>query len=283
MGVFGRLKMGLTLTKDSVLVLRNNPRLAIFPLVSGIAGLLFLVVFLGITFGLMAVDPEGGVLVGLFLVYLGLTFISTFFTAALVHQTRAVLVGEDPSLGAGVQAAWDERNLIMIWSLISATIGVIITAIENSDSRVARVFATLFSAAWTLLTFFIIPTIVFEKTTTKGMFTTSASTFKQTWGETPISLIGVQLISMFVVVPMLILGYLLAAIHPVVGIGTVLVGVLLGFLVGQSLQGIIKTTLYLYAKEGTRPAEFDNVDFDRLSESGPDHESPDQRAPAGRV
>jgi len=43
--------------------------------------------------------------------------------------------------------------------------------------------------------------------------------------------------------------------------------VALGFIVTQTLQGVIKTTLYLYATESKRPDEFDNVDFDRLTDA----------------
>lgn len=267
MQIFQRLKMGFVLTKDSLLVMRHNPTLFLFPVVSGIAGLAFLAIFLGITFGLMAVTPEGGVLVGLFFVYLALTFVSSFFAAALVHQTREVFGGNEASLKAGVAAAWDVKGPLFVWSLISATIGLLINAIENSDSRVSQLFGAIFGFAWTLMTFFIVPVIVFERTSTTGMFKQSAGTFKQTWGETPISLLGVNVVGMLVALPFVLPGvYLSQTGLAVVGIGLVLVGVLLSFLVSQTLQGVVKTTLYLYAKEGKRPEEFDNVDFDGLAD-----------------
>ncbi len=267
MQIFQRLKMGLVLTKDSLQVMRHNPKLFLFPVVSGAAGLAFLAIFLGMTFGLMAISPEGGALVGLFVVYLVLTFVSSFFTAALVHQTRDVLAGGDASLKAGMAAAWDVRVPLLIWSLISATIGLIINAIENSDSRIARVFGTIFGVAWTLMTFFIIPTIVFEKASTVEMFKRSAGTFKQTWGETPISLFGITIVSLLVALPFVLPGmYLFSIGAGLAGIALVLVGALLSFLVSQTLQGVVKTTLYFYASEGERPAEFDDIDFDSLAD-----------------
>jgi hypothetical protein len=266
MQFFQRLKTGLILTKDSLQVMRHNPQLFVFPAVSGVAGLAFLGVFLGVTFGLMAVAPEGGMLVGLFVVYLVLTFVSSFFAAALVHQTREVLGGNDASLRAGVAAAWDVKGPLFVWSLISATIGIVINAIENSDSRVARLFGTIFGVAWTLMTFFVIPVIVFEGTSTREMFTRSAGTFKQTWGETPISLLGINIVGAIVALPFVLPGFYLLNIGlGVAGIGLVLVGVLLSFLVSQTLQGVVKTTLYLYAREGKRPEEFDDVDFEGLA------------------
>lgn len=266
--VFSRLKTGLTLTVDSLKIIRNNPTLLVFPLVSGIAGLLFLVVFLGISFGVLALQPDGAGLVVLFVVYLGLTFISSFFAAALVHETRDVIrYGSEPDLRDGIDGAWEVRKPLFIWAAISATVGIVINALENSDSRVARIFSTIFSVAWTLMTFFVVPVIVFEKPSPGEMFSRSAGTFKQTWGETPISLIGVQLVSVLIVLPAVALGVALASVSAYLAIGLILVGVLLGFLVSQTLQGVVKTTLYVYATEGKKPDEFENVQFDQLNAS----------------
>ncbi|WP_254862212.1 DUF6159 family protein [Halovivax gelatinilyticus] len=265
MQLLDRLKTGLVLTKDAILVLRHHPRLVIFPVVSAITGLAFLALFLGVTFGLMAIDPQGAMLVGLGAAYLVLTFVSSFFAAGLVHQTREALADNEPSLKAGMNAAWEVKGQLFVWALISATIGVLINALENSDSRLARLFGTIFGVAWTLMTFFIIPVIVFERTSITGMFKESAGTFKELWGETPVSLIAVQVIGFLVVLPFVVIGYALYPIDPIFTIGAVLTGVLLSFLIGQTLQGVIKTTLYLYATEGKRAEEFDDVDLDALT------------------
>lgn len=276
-----RLKTGLVLTKDSLVLLKNNPKLAVFPLVSGVAGLAFLALFLGVTFGLMAITPEGGALAGLFLAYVGLTFISTFFVAGLVHQTRAALAGETSSLREGLEAAWSVKGSLLLWAVVAATVGIVINAIENSDSRLARLFGTIFGVAWTLLTFFVVPVIVFERSGGTEMFTESASTFKQTWGETPISLFAVQAIATVIALPLVAMGLLLYATAPIAAVALALVGVALSFLIGQTLQGIIKTTLYLYATSGERPSEFDDVDFGKLAADGDDGRTATPRTTTG--
>jgi hypothetical protein len=266
MGLISRLKMGITLTKDSLSVMRHNPKLAVFPLVSAVTALIFLGTFLGTVFGLGLTNPEGAGLIVLFVVYLGSTFISTFFAAGLVHETRdAIKHGSEPSLRAGMAGAWEAKGPIFVWSVISATVSILINMLESSDSLPARILATLFSIGWAVLTFFVVPVIVFEKPGVGEMFKQSGRTFKQTWGETAISLIGVRLIAFLFVVPFLVLGVVLFGTSPLAGIGLILVGVLTGFLVGQTLQGIIKTALYIYATEGSRPEEFDNVDFEGLA------------------
>ncbi|MCU4925604.1 DUF6159 family protein [Halobacteria archaeon AArc-dxtr1] len=283
MRVIERFKMGITLTVDSLRLMRHNPTLLLFPLISGAAALAFLGLFLGVTFGLMAITPEGGALVGLFLAYLVLTFVSTFFTAGLVHQTHdAIMTGSTPSVRDGLAAAWGVKGKLLIWALVSATVGVLINGLENSDSRGAQLFGTIFGFAWTVLTFFVIPVAIFEKTGAKGMFTESGRTFKKTWGETPISLFGVQLIGFVVALPFILVGVALSSIQSVLAIGTILLGLALAFLVGQTLQGIIKTTLYLYATEGLQPGEFDNVDFDGLAKED-DSTTKQSTATPGRI
>lgn len=258
--------MGIVLMKDSLLVLRHNPGLAWFPVVSGLAGLTFLVLFLGVIFGLIAISPEGGALVGLFVAYLVLTFISSLFTAGLVHQTRAVLDGGDPSLKVGLRAAWERKGPLFVWSMIAATVGVLINSLENSNSRAGQIFGLLFSVAWTLMTFFIIPIIVFERTSTMEMFKQSARKFKQTYGETPISLVGLQLISFIVALPFILIGIaLFSSGLAILGAAAIITGLALSFIISQTLQGIVKTALYIYAEEGKKPSEFDNVDFNEMN------------------
>lgn len=270
MQVLERLKIALVLMKDSLLVIKHNPRLTLFPIVSGIAGIVFLAVFLGMTFGALAVTPDDllgpTLLVGLALVYLGTTFISVFFTAALVHQTRAVLDGAEPSLHSGMAGAWEVRWSLFAWAAISATVGIIINAIEDSNSPVGQALGAIFGIAWTLMTFFIIPAIVFERPSVSGMFKQSASTFRETWGETPVSIVGVGILSFVAALPFAGPGYLLLTSGFVlVGVALIAIGVVFGAILSHTFKGVIKTSLYLYATEGTLPDEFDDVDPDSLA------------------
>jgi len=270
MQTLGRIKRGYVLIRQSISVMREHPRLGLFPVVSGVASVAFLALLLTPMLGVLALDSNDtvmfvagvGALVGL---YLGMAFISAFFTAGLVHQTRAVLAGEEPSLRAGLQGAWGVKGRLFVWAFISATVGVILDAISESDSIVAQVLAAVFGIAWTLMTFFVVPVIVFEKPSIRGMFTRSAKTFKETFGETPISLIGVNIVAIVVALPLLAPGayLLLAADILIAGAPLVIGGLLISQLISYTLRGIVKTSLYFYAEEGERPEEFDGV-FDQL-------------------
>lgn len=269
MGIFDRIRQGFTLLLDSLRLMRNNPRLLLFPIVGGISGLAFLVVFLGITFGAMQFQPEGAILGGLLVAYLTMTFVSTFFTAGLVHQARHAMHGGDVSIRAGLAGAWQVKGRLFLWSLIAATVGALLNGMQNSDSRSSRGLGAIFGIAWTLMTFFIVPVIVFERAGLRGMFKRSAGTFKDTWGETPIGLGGVQVVSGIIAVPSVAVGFLLIeSVSTLAGIAVIVAGVAVAFLVGQTLQGVVKTALYVYATEDTAPPEFDNVDFEQLPGDG---------------
>jgi hypothetical protein len=274
MGVLGRLKTGLVLTKQSVGVLRDNPRLTVFPVVSGAASLAFVAALLTPLLGAVALDVDGPVavlgLVTLAGLYLGTAFLSTFFAAALVDQTRAVLDGREPSLRAGVRAAWGVKRQLFAWALISATVGLVLNSIsESSDSVVAQVLSAVVGMAWTVLTFFIVPVVVFEQPSLREMFTRSGETFKETYGETPVSLVGINVIAALAGVPLLGPGaYALFALDMlVVGVPLLVAGVAVVQLVSYTLGGIVKTGLYFYATEKSRPDEFGSV-FDELDTGG---------------
>jgi hypothetical protein len=66
------------------------------------------------------------------------------------------------------------------------------------------------------------------------------------------------------------------------GVAVLLVGALLAFLLAQTLQGVVKTALYFYATEGTKPDEFGDVDFDRLAGDDDSRRTPTQRQTGGR-
>jgi hypothetical protein len=274
MGVLGRLKTGLVLTKQSVGVLRDNPRLTVFPVVSGAASLAFVAALLTPLLGAVALDVDGPVavlgLVTLAGLYLGTAFLSTFFAAALVDQTRAVLDGREPSLRAGVRAAWGVKRQLFAWALISATVGLVLNSIsESSDSVVAQVLSAVVGMAWTVLTFFVVPVVVFEQPSLREMFTRSGETFKETYGETPVSLVGINVIAALAGVPLLGPGaYALFALDMlVVGVPLLVAGVAVVQLVSYTLGGIVKTGLYFYATEKSRPDEFGSV-FDELDTGG---------------
>lgn len=270
MGIFGRFKRGLALTKDSIVVLKHNPMLLTFPLVAGVSGIVFLALLLGSAYGMLDTIEQNETLgyAFLFVAYLVTTFISSFFTAGLVSETRRAFEGEQTDFRRGLRAAWRVKGKLFVWSLIAATIGVVIKAIESSDSRIARLFAWLFSAAWSIITFFIVPVAVLEPDVgIVDMFKKSGGTFRETWGETAIGMIGPGLLAFLIFAVGAVAGFGLFTATGSLVAAAILAAVflVLAILVSATVKGIIKTSLYVYATEGKRPSEFGDTDFQSLN------------------
>jgi hypothetical protein len=134
---------------------------------------------------------DNPVIVGtaLFLGYLGTTFVSVFFTGALVLESRYAFANEPVKLRRGMAHAWAARYKLFAWAVIAATVGVIIDAVENSNTPISKVFAVVFGAIWTVMTFFIVPIAVLDRECSlRELFTRSGRTFRETVGETVVSL-----------------------------------------------------------------------------------------------
>jgi len=269
-GIFSRLKVGFGLARRSGHVLRAHPALLVFPLLGGIAGIAFMMtLFGGFYLADLHQDPGLALYGALFVIYLVETFVASFFSAALVSSTRTALRGGEPTIRGGLAAAWEHKVPLLAWSVVAAVVGVLIRAIESQDNIVASILAGLFAVAWSVMTFFVVPVIVFEDPSIKGMFTKSASTFKDTWGESLGAMGAVDIVTALLVLVGGALGVVAFLVVPagvglIAGLAIGITGAVFGLLVGKALSGIAKTALYVYATEQTAPRFFDDMDFSTL-------------------
>jgi len=286
-GIFRRLKIGFGMARRSGRVLRAHPNLLILPLLGGIAGIAFMATLFGGLFVGGFYESPGPVLYGaLFVAYVIETFIASFFAAALVAATREAFHGETPTVGGAMRAAWDHKWPLLAWSVIAAIIGVIIQAIESQDNLLARILAGLFAVAWSVMTYFIVPVIVFEDESISGMFTESARTFKNTWGESIGAMGAINIVTFLLVLVGVLLGAVTFLVVPgtagiLAAIAIGFTGIIFGLLIGKSLTGIAKTALYVYATENTAPEFFEDMDFSALG--GEDSGSSSSRMSGGRI
>jgi hypothetical protein len=280
-----QLKRGFGMSVRSLVVLKRNPKLLIFPLFAGISSLAFLALLVGSTFGafvgisgvgsvasLSALDTTisanpGIAVAALFAGYLGTTFVSVFFTGALVAESRRAFAGESVDLRRGMARAWDAKYKLLAWAVIAATVGILIDAVEGSDSPVSQVFAALFGIAWTIITFFVVPVAVLDsESTVREMFSRSGRTFRENIGETVIGLAAPRAIGGAVgIVTIGIVIVLRDLTSSALVLGAILVGgLILAQLLSTTIRGILKTLLYVYATAGEIPEGFDPTDLDAL-------------------
>lgn len=272
MGFFGRLKTGWRLAKDSFSVLRKQPELMVFPLISGVAGLLFIALLFGGGYVAGAFESDVLGFGVLFLFYLGTSFIAAFFNGGLVYSARNAFEGRDPSVKRGLSEAWRHVGPLLAYAVVSAVVGLVLRAIQNQDNLVGTIVAMFVSVSWSIITYFIIPVIIFEDVGVGEMFTRSGETFKNTWGETAGANFGIGLFSVVImVVGALIAGAIMLLFTSSAGSGGFVVGaaiagtlLLVTFLFVSALGVVAKTALYVYATTNERPSEFQNVDFESV-------------------
>lgn len=270
-GLLGKFKTGLKLSKNSLGVVREHPKLLVFPLFAALATLGFWIVFL-VPLWIAGLFGSGVEIVVLFFLYFLTTFTATFFTASLVFAINQTFHGEEPLLGESMRAAWRRKGPILVWSAAAATVSLILKKVEESNNPLAGVLSSLFALGWTVLTFFIVPVIVFEDVTAKSMFVRSGQTFRDTWGESigagfgiAIIQIGLALVGLVIAI---LLALLIAAVFPmagiVIGIFLVAGALVCTYLIGQMIWAVTKTALYVYAAEEFVPEQFANFDFETL-------------------
>ena len=270
-GFVGRFRTGLKLSKDSLGVVRDHPILLVFPALGGLSALAFWILFL-VPLWISGLFGSGVEFVVLVVLYFLTTFAATFFTTALVFAVNQAFHGEEPQLGESLRAAWQRKGAILVWSAVAGTVSAILKKLQESNNPLARLFTSMFAVGWTVMTFFIVPVIAFEDVTARSMFSRSARTFRDTWGESIGVGLGVTLIQVVIgflgVVVAVASAVVIGAIVPVAGLvlGIVLVaGALVGtYLLGQTIWAITKTALYVYAAEERIPPQFADFDFETL-------------------
>jgi hypothetical protein len=284
-----QIKRGIGMTVDSFVVMRNNPKLLVFPVFAGLGALGFLALLFGSTLtgiigveGIEAIETQAALeetasnntailLAAVFLGYLGTTFVSVFFTAALVAESREVFAGNRVSLKRGIAAAWDAKYQLLAWAVIAATVGVIIDAIENSDSTVGQVFAWVFGVAWSVITFLVVPVAVLDDdSSVRGMFSRSGRTFRENIGETVVGVFAPRVVGGVIAVLTIgaVIGLLELGVTGLVVLPVLVVGLIVAQLLSTTIRGIIKTSLYVYATEGRQPGTFDSGRFSSMLKNG---------------
>jgi len=71
--------------------------------------------------------------------YLGLSFIATFFNVCVVYTTKTRFEGGDATFFDSIKFALSKLHLIFAWSLVSATVGLLLHALDQVAQRAGLV------------------------------------------------------------------------------------------------------------------------------------------------
>ena len=255
----GRLENSMVLAKASWRVLQENRKLAVLPLLSGITTLLVAFSFL-VPIAMLAGDSSGGgytfgpvqwVLTALW--YLASAYIVIFFNAALVYAADAHLHGVTVSVGDAVKFAASKTSVLLPWAIVSATVSMIIRAIEERAGIVGAIVGAIAGVAWSLVTFLVLPVLVVEGLGPIKAVKRSGELFKRAWGEQVAANFGIGLITMGA----LLVGVIPAGLLALLGGPGLIAGIVLFVLwaatvmiISQTITGILSMALYRYATDG---------------------------------
>jgi len=187
-------------------------------------------------------------------------FIVIFFNTGLITCANIRLNGGDPTFRDGFNNAKKHVGKIFVWALVSATIGLVLNLISERSGMLGKIAAALIGMAWSLLTFFVIPVMIFENIGVFESIKKSGHLFKKTWGENVIAQFSMgfifAILGILGIIP-IVISFLTGsfAIIILAFAITVVYWVILG-IVSASLNGIFVAALYNYANTGKIPSAY---------------------------
>jgi hypothetical protein len=267
----GTLRRSFALVAASWGVLRQDKELILLPIVAAIASSIAVAPFLlGVfltssvsgTDGDVSIGPVGWVLA--FLAYAVGAYVTIFFQAALVLAANDRMTGGNPTLGSALRMAGANAGRILPWALISATVSVVLQAIQERAGFIGRIVVGLVGLAWTLVTMLVLPILVIEQVGVGEALKRSGSAFKRTWGENVVGNGGVGivgfllfLLGLVVAGPIIAIGASRSNVPTIVlGVGLLVVWAILVSAFSSALSAVFRTALYRFAVLGEEPGGF---------------------------
>jgi hypothetical protein len=276
MGFWDRTWALVRMTFD---VIRKDSEMLLFPLIAGLLSMVFSVAMLFPTVISHLLEGAGASALvwgpaqwaASFGTYLGLAFITTFFNVCVVYTTKVRLSGGDATFGDSVGFAFSRVGRIFVWALLAASVGMFLRALENAARNVKglggvalSIVRSMLGAAWTVLTLFVVPAMVYRDLGPIDAIRSSSETLQQTWGESLVRHYGMGF-AQFLFMALGVVGFIgvfltIGAGLPVavtlalaVLVGAYMLGVLLVFNVANA---VFNTALYHYASTRQVPAGY---------------------------
>jgi hypothetical protein len=221
-----RLSRSLRMMQASFRVLREEPKLGVFPVVSLVLSVLVGAIFFGssVPTGRAGVGAsrQAIVVISLIAAY-PLSFVSIYCGVALAAVLGARLDGKTMSIGEGWSAANERIGAIAVWALIVCTVGAILRLLEERLPLAGRLAAGIFGMAWSLATLFAIPVPAYERRSPLQTIGRSTEIFKRRWGAQIGGSFGIGAAGAILTIPFVIL-LVIGASRPQGGAALIVIG-----------------------------------------------------------
>jgi len=269
-----RISRGWALTKQSWGVLKSDRSLVIFPMLSAIFALIAVAVIWLPTASMSGVlageainehDPVYYIAAAA-TAYVS-TFIAVFFNVALAACAVRSLRGEDTTVGERIRAAMQRLGPILGWTLVAATIGLVLRLLQDRIPLAAKIAVWIAGAAWAVATFFVIPVLALERSGPWQSIKRSVAVVNARWGEGATGTVAISAVTVLVVVIVMVGGAACAIVLFAAGlqqlaiavIAIAVAAVIVVSIVSSALTEIFRVAVYQYAVTGATPGAFDNA------------------------
>jgi hypothetical protein len=264
-----RFSRSWEMTKVSFRVIGQDKELLLFPLISLILSIIFI---MGILFPTVIVEftDDGSVewdflkIAVTFVTYLGLAFIGTFSNMCIAYTAKTRFDGGDATFGESVSFTMKRVHLVLAWATVSATVGLLLRGLDEVANRagaigeiVIGIIRSLLGMAWAAITLFVIPSMVYRGLGPLPAIKDSIRVLKECWGESLIRSFGFGIMQFaFFMLGIVVFGGLFATVGAMSGtVASVLAVLAIVYFVGvvfvfMLASVIFNTALYHYASTG---------------------------------
>jgi hypothetical protein len=281
-GLGSSIRRGRAILRASWKTLRQNPRLAWFPVLSGLlvscfVGVAGLLAYLGQESELASMMGDmarRAATVGGLVAYGVGHVLSVSIGVAMTHAALESLAGRPWTLRQAFALARQRRRAVITFAVVRATVGRLLATKTSKDGKRRQkspgVIKKLARAAWWAATYLVLPVIAREGKGGLAAIERSAKLFRETWRDALVARFAVAWLWVPAVIVAAMPVALLAALgvrEPPVLAGAVLVPALVLLVLGlllHTLDGIYRAALYTYASEGVVPDTFDAPDLDAI-------------------
>ncbi|HXX93238.1 MAG TPA: DUF6159 family protein [Planctomycetota bacterium] len=269
--MFERISNSFALVRHSWAILKKDKEILVFPVLSGLSSMAAAASFIIPVFVLSHHeemthrDQRLAWYVMAFAFYLVSYFITIFFNVGVMTCASIRMDGGTPTLKDGFRGAFRNLGSILAWSFVAATVGMILRAVERRAGLIGRIVVSLLGAAWSMVTYFVVPVMIFEGAGVGRSIKRSGELFKKTWGEAVAGSGGMGFVffclAMLGLIPVAVSFWMVRK-----GAGGIALAVLggamtLGYwialgVVAAALQGIFHVALFRYASTGRVPSDY---------------------------
>jgi hypothetical protein len=282
--VFDRISRSWSLAGQCWNVLKQDPALLVFPLLSSIVLLVLLGSFALPVFSLYhSLQPalaDGSTThtsrllfyITMYAFYFVSYTVMMFFNSASISVALKRLDGETASVSEGLQMAFARLPAILGYACIAATVGTILRAIQERVGFIGRIVISIIGAGWTIATAMTLPVLIEEDVGPVEAISRSLALLRRNWGENIIGNGGISLGVAVVALPVIGLTLLIvfaamstrAAASIFLAMALFVIAMIALGLVSSTLHSIYTAALYRYA---TGSKENAGIDGDLLAEA----------------